>query len=66
MVVWAIQNAATLDRAGVRDALESINGLVLPSGSMAMDAATRNPIKGGVIMQYDAEGVTHYVATVNP
>lgn len=66
MVVWAIQNAATLDRAGVRDAIDSINGLELPSGKMTMDSATRNPIKGGVIMQYDAEGVTHYVATVNP
>lgn len=66
MVVWAIQNAATLDRAGVRDAIDSINGLELPSGKMTMDSATRNPIKGGVIMQYDTEGVTHYVATVNP
>lgn len=66
MVIWAIQNAATLDRAGVRDALAAIDGLALPSGSMKMDASTRNPIKGGVIMQYDAEGVTHYVSTVNP
>lgn len=66
MVVWAIQNAKTLDRAGVRDAIESISGLELPSGLMTMDAETRNPVKGGVIMQYDAEGVTHFVASVNP
>ena len=66
MVVWAIQNAKTLDRDGVRDALDSINGLELPSGKMTMDPTTRNPIKGGVIMQYDADGVTHYVSTVNP
>ena len=66
MVVWAIQNAKTLDRAGVRDALESLSGLELPSGKMTMDPTTRNPIKGGVIMQYDAEGVTHYVSSVNP
>ena len=33
---------------------------------MTMDPTTRNPIKGGVIMQYDAEGVTHYISTVNP
>ena len=63
MVVWAIQNAKTLDRDGVRDA---IDGLELPSGKMTMDPTTRNPIKGGVIMQYDAEGVTHYVSSVNP
>ena len=66
MVVWAIQNAKTLDRDGVRDALDTIDGLELPSGKMTMDPTTRNPIKGGVIMQYDAEGVTHYVSTVNP
>lgn len=66
MVVWAIQNAKTLDRAGVRDALDTINNLELPSGKMSMDAETRNPVKGGVIMQYDAKGVTHYVSTVNP
>lgn len=66
MVVWAIQNAKTLDRDGVRDALDAIDGLELPSGKMTMDPTTRNPIKGGVIMQYDAEGVTHYVSSVNP
>ena len=66
MVVWAIQNAKTLDRDGVRDALDTIDGLELPSGKMTMDPTTRNPIKGGVIMQYDAEGVTHYVSSVNP
>lgn len=66
MVIWAIQNAETLDRAGVRDAIESISGLELPSGKMTMDATTRNPSKGAVIMQYDAQGVTHYVSTVNP
>lgn len=66
MVVWAIQNAKTLDRDGVRDALGTIDGLELPSGKMTMDPTTRNPIKGGVIMQYDAEGVTHYVSSVNP
>ena len=66
MVVWAIQNAKTLDRDGVRDALDTIDGLELPSGKMTMDPTTRNPIKGGVIMQYDAEGATHYVSSVNP
>ena len=66
MVVWAIQNAKTLDRDGVRDALDTIDGLELPSGKMTMDPTTRNPIKGGVIMQYDAEGVTHYDSSVNP
>ena len=66
MVVWAIQNAKTLDRDGVRDALDTIDGLELPSGKMTMDPTTRNPIKGGVIMQYDAEGVPHYVSSVNP
>ncbi|NLZ66249.1 MAG: ABC transporter substrate-binding protein [Clostridiaceae bacterium] len=66
MIVWAIQNAKTLDRAGVRDALAAIDGLDLPSGKMTMDPETRNPIKGGIIMQYDADGITRYVSTVNP
>ena len=66
MVVWAIQNAKTLDRDGVRDALDTIDGLELPSGKMTMDPTTRNPIKGDIIMQYDSEGVTHYVSSVNP
>ena len=66
MVVWAIQNAKTLDRDGVRDALDTIDGLELPSGKLTMDPTTRIPIKGGVIMQYDAEGVTHYDSSVNP
>lgn len=43
----AIQNAKTLDRDGVRDALDTIDGLELPSGKMTMDPTTRNPIKGG-------------------
>ena len=42
MVVWAIQNAKTLDRDGVRDALDTIDGLELPSGKMTMDPTTRN------------------------
>ena len=66
MVVWAIQNAKTLDRDGVRDALDTIDGLELPSGKMTMDPTTRNPIKCYIIMQYDSEGVTHYVSSVNP
>jgi hypothetical protein len=26
----------------------------------------RNPIKGAVIMEYDAQGIAHFVASVNP
>lgn len=66
MVVWAIQNAKTLDRDGVRDALDTIDGLELPSGKMTMDPETRNPVKGGVVMVYDAEGTAHFVSSVNP
>lgn len=65
MVVSAIE-AGGIERSAIRDAIEKINGLELPSGKMTMDPVTRNPIKGGVIMQYDADGKTHYVATVNP
>ncbi|MCD2493672.1 ABC transporter substrate-binding protein [Lacrimispora sp. NSJ-141] len=65
MVIYALQNAEELSREGVRDALAGIEGLELPSGSMTM-AEDRNPIKGGVVMQYDADGVSHYVSTINP
>jgi len=64
MVIWAIQNGG-VTRDGVKGALATMTGLELPSGVMAM-GEDRNPVKGGVIMQYDAEGVTHFVANVNP
>lgn len=66
MVFAAIKAAGSLDRAAVRDALDGIKDLDLPSGKMTMDPATRNPVKGGVVMEYDAEGVSHFVSAVNP
>ena len=66
MVLYALQNAEELTRDGVRDALENLNGLELPSGKMNMDVETRNPIKGGVVMVYDDAGVSHFVSNVNP
>ena len=65
MVVYALQNAAEVTRTGVRDALASIQGLEVPSGFISV-GADRNPIKGAVIMEYDAAGVSHFVAAVNP
>lgn len=65
MVLYALQNAESLDREGVRAALASLSGLELPSGAMTM-GEDRNPVKGAVIMQYDADGVTHFVSSVNP
>ena len=65
MVLYALQNAKELSRTGVRDALASLDGLELPSGTMKM-AEDRNPIKGGVVMQYDADGVAHFVSSINP
>ena len=65
MVVYALQNAAELTRTGVRDALATISNLELPSGLITV-GADRNPIKGAVIMEYDAAGVSHFVAAVNP
>ena len=65
MVLYALQNADELTREGVRDALKEIKDLELPSGKMSM-AEDRNPIKGGVVMQYDADGVSHYVSSINP
>lgn len=65
IVLNALQNAETLDREGVRAAIASLSGLELPSGVMTM-GEDRNPVKGAVIMQYDAEGVSHFVASVNP
>ena len=65
MVIYALQNAKELTREGVRDALAGIKDLELPSGKMSM-ADDRNPIKGGVVMEYDADGVSHYVSSINP
>lgn len=66
MVLYALKNAKELTRDGVRDALESLSGLELPSGTMTMDAETRNPVKGGVVMVYGEDGVSHFVSSVNP
>jgi branched-chain amino acid transport system substrate-binding protein len=65
MVIFALQNAAELSRAGVRDALASITNLELPSGMITV-GPDRNPIKGAVIMEYDAVGVSRFVSAVNP
>ena len=65
MVVYALQNAPELTRTSVRDTLATITNLELPSGVITV-GADRNPIKGAVIMEYDAAGVSHFVAAVNP
>ena len=65
MVVYALQNAPELTRTSVRDTLATITNLELPSGTITV-GADRNPIKGAVIMEYDAAGVSHFVAAVNP
>jgi ABC-type branched-subunit amino acid transport system substrate-binding protein len=65
MVIYALQNATEVTRTAVRDALASIQGLEVPSGYITV-GADRNPIKGAVIMEYDAAGVSHFVAAVNP
>ena len=65
MVIYALQNAEELTREGVRDALASISGMELPSGTMTV-GEDRNPIKGGVVMEYDAEGVSHFVRSIIP
>ena len=64
MVLYALQNGGP-DRESVKEALTTLEGLELPSGVMTM-GADRNPVKGAVIMQYDENGVSHFVASVNP
>ena len=65
IVIWALQNAEEISREAVRDAIAGMEGLEQPSGVMAM-GPDRNPVKGGVIMEYDASGVSHFVSSVNP
>lgn len=65
MILYALRNAETLDREGVRNALASLPALEMPSGVINM-GEDRNPVKAAIIMQYDAEGVAHYVSSVNP
>ena len=64
MVLYALQNGGP-DRESVKQALTTLEGLELPSGVMTM-GEDRNPVKGAVIMQYDENGVAHFVASVNP
>ena len=64
MVLYALQNGGP-DRESVKAALTTLEGLELPSGIMTM-GADRNPVKGAVIMQYDENGVAHFVSAVNP
>lgn len=65
MILDSIQRAPTLDRAGVRDAMASIEDLQLPSGTVTVDT-DRNPIKGAAILMYAENGVPKFVKTVNP
>ncbi|MBR2001842.1 MAG: ABC transporter substrate-binding protein [Firmicutes bacterium] len=65
IVIWALQNAEEVSREAVRDAIAGMTGLEQPSGVMAM-GPDRNPVKGGVIMEYDVSGVSHFVSSVNP
>jgi branched-chain amino acid transport system substrate-binding protein len=65
MVIYALQNAPELTRDSVRDTLWTIQNLELPSGMITV-GEDRNPIKGAVIMEYDAQGIAHFVASVNP
>jgi len=65
MLVEAIKNAKTVDRAGVRDALAQIEGLALPSGVVTV-GEDRNPIKGAAILQYNDQGVATFLKNVNP
>ena len=67
MVVYALQNAAgTHPHQRPRRASRAISRVwKLPSGVITV-GADRNPIKGAVIMEYDAAGVSHFVAAVNP
>lgn len=63
IVINAIQNAETIDGAGVRDAIMATD-LDLPSGHVTFDEE-RNPIKSGVILQV-LNGERVYVTSVAP
>lgn len=65
MIVEAIKNAKTIDRAGVRDAMTQISNLSLPSGVVSV-GPDRNPIKGAAILQYNDQGVATFLKNVNP
>ena len=64
IVLKGVQDAATLDGQGVRDAMATIKDLKVPSGAVTFDE-NRNPVKGAVIMSYKG-GVPTYVTTINP
>ncbi len=65
MILDSIQRAATIDRAGVRDAMAAIKDLQLPSGLITV-GEDRNPIKGAAVLMYDDKGIPGFVKNVNP
>ncbi len=64
IVLKGVQDAATLDGQGIRDAMANIKDFEVPSGKVTFDK-NRNPIKGAVVMTYK-DGVPSYVTTINP
>ncbi len=64
IVLKGVQDAATLDGQGIRDAMANIKDFEVPSGKVTFDQ-NRNPIKGAVVMTYK-DGVPSYVTTINP
>lgn len=65
MILDSIQRAKTVDRAGVRDAMASIENLQLPSGTITV-GADRNPIKGAAVLMFDEKGEPGFVKMINP
>lgn len=65
MILDSIQRAKTVDRAGVRDAMASIENLQLPSGTITV-GADRNPIKGAAVLMFDENGEPGFVKMINP
>ena len=61
-----IDGIATLDKTRI-DSDKNWDKIVAAAESgEILEGKIVEAVKGGVIMQYDAEGVTHFVANVNP
>lgn len=65
MMIKAIETAGSTDPDKIQKALEGIKDLKGVSGNITVDAATHNPSKSAVILQYK-DGKWAYASRVNP
>ena len=65
ILFMAIEKAGEVDSEKIRQALENLGSFEGVSGTMNLDAATHNPIKSAVILEFK-DGTPTFLSRVNP